>query len=117
MYHPRWISCLLVTFGAASAGALLVAAVAGQDGWVFVLPKNDAEFVSLTTTVIHPRSTRWLSASPGRATPKGHNLHHRAHGAEPVDLGLDVEAEEFWRRRVRTPEARPSPISGLPGFL
>jgi hypothetical protein len=83
LYHPRWISRLLVAFGAASAGALLVAgtasaavvvplhdahrnttaagfqnhscaqipggeAVAGKDGWVFVLPKNDADFVSLT---------------------------------------------------------------------
>src|ERR1019366_2348306 len=31
---------------------------------------------SLTTTVISQRSMRWFDASPRRATPKGHNLHH-----------------------------------------
>jgi LPXTG-motif cell wall-anchored protein len=81
--HARWLGRLLVSFGAASAGALLAAGPAsaatvvplhdahrnttaagfsthscaqipggkapgGADGWVFVLPKNDAEFVSLT---------------------------------------------------------------------
>jgi hypothetical protein len=81
--HARWLGRLLVSFGAASAGALLIAgtasaatvvplhdahrnttaagfsthscaqipgttAPAGSDGWVFVLPKNDADFISLT---------------------------------------------------------------------
>ena len=31
---------------------------------------------SLTTTVFSQRSMRWFDASPRRATPKGHNLHH-----------------------------------------
>lgn len=83
MSHARWLGRLLVSFGAASAGVLLVAgtasaatvvplhdahrnttaagfsthscaqipggaAPAGSDGWVFVLPKNDADFVGLT---------------------------------------------------------------------
>jgi LPXTG-motif cell wall-anchored protein len=99
--HVRWISRLLVTFGAASACVLLVAgtasaavvvplhdahrdttaagfenhscaqipgdaAVPGKDGWIFVLPANDADFVSLilqfrtaagtTTTVTIPNA-------------------------------------------------------------
>ncbi len=37
---------------------------------------TDAFSSSLTTTVINQRSMRWFDASPRRATPKGHSLHH-----------------------------------------